>query len=93
MLRKLGTVRKATEIDGVNVDIKWDHMKVNTPILSIRRLVKEGNEVHLNGSGGFIRHLKSGKTMRIHNFQGVYYLRLKVKPDVNPEVGFHRPGP
>ena len=65
VLRKLGTVRTATTIDGVDVDIKWDHMKVNTPILSVRKLVEEGNEVHLDGSGGFIRHLKSGKTMNI----------------------------
>ena len=93
VLRRLGTVRTPTDIDGVNVDIKWDHMRVNTPIISARKLVKEGNDVQLTGSGGQITHLRSGKTMKIHNFQGVYYLKIKIKPNKDSSPDFHRPGP
>ena len=92
ILKKLGTVRTTSIIDGSQVQITWDHMKVNTPILSVRKLVKDGNEVYLNRQGGHIKNIETGKTLRIYNFQGIYYLRMKItsgehRPD------FHRPGP
>ena len=93
VLRKLGSVRTPTDIDGVNVDIKWDHMRVNTPIISARKLVKEGNDVQLTGFGWQITHLRSGKRMQIHNFQGVYYLKIKIMSNENSSPDVHRPGP
>ena len=96
ILKKLGVVRTKGLIDDTEVEIAWDHMKVSTPILSVRKLVKEGNDVHINKNGGHIVNLATGKKMRIHNFQGVYYLRMKIasgKSSAPPhKPDFHRPG-
>ena len=97
ILRKLGSVRTTGLIDDCEVGITWDHMKVSTPILSVRKLVKDGNDVYINKHGGYIIHLATGKKMRIYNFQGVWYVRMKITsgkssvPPHKPDV--HRPGP
>lgn len=97
ILQKLGVVRTKGLIDDAEVEITWDHMKVSTPILSVRKLVKDGNDVYINKHGGYIIHLETGKKMRIYNFQGVYYLRMKVTSGKSsnppPKPDFHRPGP
>ena len=97
VIRKLGTVHTESIIDGSQVGITWDHMKVSTPILSVRKLVRDGNDVHITQKGGTIRNLKTGQTMQIHNFQGIYYVRMKITSGksmaVKPTPGFHRPGP
>jgi hypothetical protein len=72
-------------------------MKVSTPILSVRKLVKDGNDVYINNQGGYIVNLATGKRMKVFNFQGVYYLRMKVhsgaRTSVQHRPDFHRPGP
>ena len=94
--RSLDRSRPTGSIDGVDVEIVWDHRKVSTPILSVRKLVRDGNEVHIDKRGGHIRNLATGKSMKVHNFQGVYYLRMKVTSGTdngsNHQPGFHRPG-
>ena len=97
IIQKLGTVKTTSVIDGTQVGITWDHMKVSTPILSVRKLVRDGNDVHITQKGGTIKNLKTGQTMQIHNFQGIYYVRMKITSGksmaVKPNTGFHRPGP
>ena len=97
ILKKLGVVKTRGLIDDAEVEITWDHMKVSTPILSVRKFVKDGNDVYINKNGGYITHLASGKRMRIYNFQGVYYLRMKITSgnSLAPphKADFHRPGP
>ena len=96
VLKKLGTVHTTNVIDDTQVGITWDHMKVSTPILSVRKLVRDGNDVYINRQGGYIKNLKAGKVMKVHNFQGIYYLRMKVTSgqsmSVKPKPDFHRPG-
>ena len=79
ILRRLGLVRCKGTIDGHDVEIQWNHMKVKCPILSVLRLTKEGNEVILRNNGGEILNLKSGKRIPFFQHNGVYYLRLQVK--------------
>ena len=97
ILKKLGTVKTKGTIDGAEVEVTWDHMKVSTPILSVRKLVKDGNDVYINNQGGYIVNLATGKRMKVFNFQGVYYLRMKVhsgaRASVQHRPDFHRPGP
>ena len=96
ILKKLGTVRTTGVIDGVDVEVVWDHRKVSTPILSVRKLVKDGNDVYINKKGGFIKNMATGKVMKVYNFQGVYYLRMKVtsgkQSGPSNKSDFHRPG-
>ena len=77
----------SAEVNGNALDIQFCHMKVNTPIISVRRLVKDGYEIFICDGGGFIRHMETGKLLYFLEHQGVYYMKLKVK-----ESGFGRLG-
>ena len=94
IIKKLGVVKTTGMIDDVEVDVTWNHMKVATPILSVRRLVKDGNDLYINKKGGFIINLATGKMMKVYNFQGVYYVKMMITSGkANSSSGFHRPGP
>ena len=47
ILEILGTVDVDAEVDGHKVGVGLNHMNVNSPILSVRRLVKDGHEVYI----------------------------------------------
>ena len=61
VLKRLGTVRTEGYVDGEKVNVKWNHMKVKTPILSVRQLVRDGHEVYINSGGGWIMNLENEK--------------------------------
>ena len=82
-----GLVNISAEVNGNALDIQFCHMKVNTPIISVRRLVKDGYEILICDGGGFIRHMETGKLLYFLEHQGVYYMKLKVQ-----ESGFGRLG-
>ena len=82
ILRLLGLVKCTGEVDGNEVSILWNHMKVKCPILSVLRLTKDRNEVIIREDGGEIINLKTGKRIPFFQHNGVYYLKLKINsPD------------
>ena len=83
-----GSVEVDAEADGQKISLKFLDMDVNTPILSVRKLVADGCEVSIYEHGGHIHHLQSGRKMKFFEWQGVYYIKLRIKdmPD------FTRPG-
>ena len=78
ILEILGTVDFDAEVDGHQVGVRFNHMNVNSPILSVRRLVKDGHEVYIGKGGGFVRHLETGRRLTFFEYQGVYYMKMKV---------------
>ena len=86
VLKRLGTVRTEGYVDGVKVTVKWNHMKVKTPIRSVRQLVRDGHEVYINSGGGWIKNLESDKLIHFFEFQGVYYLRMKITKSSAPAL-------
>ena len=78
VLKRLGTVRTEGFVDGEKVNVRWNHMKVKTPILSVRQLVRDGHEVYINAEGGWIKNLENNKLIHFFEFQGVYYLKMKI---------------
>ena len=82
------------ECDGVSVSIGFTNMKVNVPVCSVRRFVKDGYDVSFFPGGGLIKHRESGTSMKFIELGGVYFLKIKVTPrkETN-EQGFHRPAP
>ena len=87
ILKRLGIVRTAGLVDGETVNVKWNHMKVKTPILSVRQLVRDGHEVYINSTGGWIKNLENGKIIHFFEFQGVYYLKMKIaQPNPRPDT-------
>ena len=80
ILERLGVVRTTGFVNGDQVNVKWNHMKVKTPILSVRQLTRDGHEVYINQNGGWIKNLENGKMISFFEFQGVYYLKMKIAP-------------
>ena len=78
ILKKLGTLKVNALVDGETVAIKFDHRRVKVPILSVRRLCKDGNYCVIHKKGGFIFNEATGKRIKFMELNGVYYMRLKV---------------
>ena len=83
ILKRLGLVKCSGQVEGNEVTIQWNHMKVKCPILSVLRLTKNGNEVILRENGGEIINLETGKHIPFFQHNGVYYLKLKIHKPKN----------
>ena len=46
--------------------------------MSVRKMVKRNNEVKFKKNGGFIRNRDTGRLLKFHEHEGVYFLKLKV---------------
>ena len=84
ILKNLGSIKVSGKVDGQQVSIKFTHMKVKVPILSVRKLVIDQNDVFINRNGGYIHNTVSGKKLNFFEYQGVYYLKMKVDPPPPP---------
>ena len=87
----------STVISGIDVPIAFSNMKVDVPILSVRRMVKLGNDVVFTESGGTITNRVTGQILTFVEADGTYWIKLKVGPPIvedgvpNASV-FTRPG-
>ena len=90
VMRRLGKVKTQGTVDGMALDLTWDAMKVKVPIISVRKLVRDYHNVYFKQSGGFIKDLRSGNKLPFFEYQGVYYIKYKVK-DTESKTGFARP--
>ena len=91
---------------GLDFSPAFKDMETELPILSVRKIVRQQNDVQFGRQGGTIKNRKSGRTIKFHEYQGVYFLKLKVRnPDLmdvddsipphgepNIDSGFTRPG-
>ena len=80
--------------DGEEFPVAFKDMKVEMPILSVRKIVKKNNRVCFQDGGGYIRNQTSGRRIRFYEFEGVYFLKLRTdQPSSDTgQVDFHRPG-
>ena len=77
------------------VSIEFDHMHVRTPILSVRKAVRDDHEMYIKRSGGSIKNTVNGKQIKFFEHAGVYYIRLNFTPAVdsnNDNSGVGRQG-
>ena len=91
---------------GMEFSPAFKDMETELPILSVRKIVRQNNDVQFGRRGGTIKNQKSGRTIKFHEYQGVYFLKLKVRnpnlmdtdesipPHDEPDIdsGFTRPG-
>ena len=81
--------------DSQNITVPFQDMDVELPIISVRKCVKSGKDVRFFEGGGELRDRSSGKTIRIFEIDGTYFIKLKVDlPDydsIDP-LPFHRQG-
>ena len=97
IMKRLGRVKTIGTVEGKSLDVQWNAMKVKVPILSVRRLVHDKHSVRFRREGGYIRNLRTGEKIPFFEFQGVYYLKMKIVPPSKPipsaEPVFSRPVP
>jgi hypothetical protein len=70
-------------------------MKVDVPILSVKKYLRGGYDFHFTEEGGYMRCRLNGKCFQFIEAEGSYWIKFKVqKPGSNGAVssGFQRPG-
>ena len=78
--------------DNQELIIPFQDMDVELPIVSVRKCVKSGKDVSFFEGGGELKDRATGRTIRIHEIDGTYFMKMKVHdPEVAP--GFGRQGP
>ena len=96
-LKHKGRCKVNTVISGIDVPIAFSNMKVDVPILSVRRMVKSCKDVVFTESGGTIKNRVTGQTLQFIEADGTYWIKLKVGPPIEedriPSASvFTRPG-
>ena len=86
-LKHKGRCKVDTEVDGIDMPIAFSNIKVDVPILSVRRMVKLGNDVIFTESGGTITNRATGNVLHFIEAEGTYWIKLKIKkPDEDAEM-------
>ena len=69
-------------------------MRVDVPILSVRKYVRNGWDFKFTDEGGSMTCRLNGKTFQFIEADGAFWVKLKVKqpPIAKPSLGFTRPG-
>ena len=65
-------------VDNHEFPIAFKDMETELQILSVRKMVKRNNEVKFKKDRGFIRNRDTGRLLKFHEHEGVYFLKLKV---------------
>ena len=50
------------------------------PIASMRKPVKQGDDLIITEDGGIIRNRRTKKVIRLHERQGLYFFKMKLLP-------------
>ena len=64
--------------DNLTFPVNFKDMEIELPILSVRKMVKRGNDVRLVPDGGTITTRDTGRSIRFHEHEGVYFLKLRI---------------
>ena len=80
--------------EGQEPDVIIQNIKVTTPILNVRKLVRKGHQVQFRRGGGSIIAAGTNQRMEFVERGGVYYIKLKIRPPAakNSQSGFTRQG-
>ena len=95
MLKNKGRCSVDASVDDLPLTVVFRDMEVETPIMSVRKMVRHKNDVKFTDNGGTITNRRTGRVINFHEHEGVYVLKLKVKgPDNDLEdTGFARQVP
>ena len=89
-----GRVEIDSIVDGKPFPINFKAMEVELPILGVRKMVKNQNDVHVVLEGGWIQQRDSGRVIKFYEHEDVYFMKFKIAgPHGEPsQLGFARPG-
>lgn len=96
-LRNEGRCRVEASVEGDDFPIAFQNMRVDVPILSVRKYVKGGWDFKFSeADGGSMTCRQNGKVFHFIEADGAFWVKLKVSPPSNiierPSSGFTRPG-
>ena len=80
IIKQHGKVRTRGLVEDQPLDIRWNAMDVKVPILSVRKLVRDNHNVKFHDRGGHILNLSTRSKNPFFEYQGVYYLKMKILP-------------
>ena len=75
-----GEISLTGHIDDNLHTIIFKDMNVTMPIASMIQAVKKGNTLTISEDGGTITNRATGKVVRLHERQGVYFFKMKLLP-------------
>ena len=93
-----GRCKVDTQLDGMAFPIVFQNMKVDVPILSVRKYVKGGWNFSFGEDGGTMVNRTTGKTFNFIEAEGAYWIKVKVQRHLGNKGGrmrspvFSRPG-
>ena len=67
----------------------FDDLPVECPIISVRKMVRRGNQVVFQEKGGYIVNEATWRRLTFTEKHGVYFIEMFVHP---PDEDFHRLG-
>ena len=93
-LKNEGRCRVETKVDGHDFPVAFQNMRVDVPILSVRKYVKSGFAFHFSEEGGYMESKTNGKRFWFIESDGAFWIKMKVTPPSadDPITGFARPG-
>ena len=62
---------------GTELNMAFKDMETEVPILSVRKMVKKGNDVKFQKGGGTITNRSTGRVLRFYEYDGVYFLKIE----------------
>ena len=86
------TVRMQTVCDHQNLQITFQVLNVERPLISVGKLAKDGCEINFDGTGGFIHH--KGRSLRFERVGDMFGIRVRVLGNSgsgNSVPGAHNP--
>lgn len=78
MVPRRGEVRVNVLSGGEKLIIAFDDIDIDTPVLSVRKIVRNGNHVKMYRGGGYVKNETTGKRLCFAERQGVYFIKLKI---------------
>ena len=85
-------------LDDATFPVVFQNMRVDVPILSVRKYVKGGWSFSFEEKGGTMTNLATGKTFKFIEAEGAYWIKIKVQNPNDNKVAwpippvFSRPG-
>ena len=77
-MRNEGRVRVEASVNGLDFPIPFQNMRVDVPILSVRKYVRNGWDFKFTDTGGSMTCRLNGKTLDFIEADGAFWIKLKV---------------
>ena len=93
-LKNLGRCRVEASVDGHAFPVPFQHMKVDVPIISVKKYLNSGYDFHFTEEGGYMRCRLNNQRFNFVATDNAYWVKLNVASPGKAKLqqDFHRPG-